>query len=103
MIDLRKREYVAVKGGRDHQSEGDAVMGISAGYRPGTNVELTEDLTRYHPEWKAGTRGVIVPDAGMWARTSDRFVSVLFDPPVGVRDTLVRSLRFLDAEEETRA
>lgn len=68
-------------------------MGINARYRVGQEVELTTDLTRYHPKWIKGTRGKIVPDNDIWARSTDRFVSVDYGPEIGIRDTLVSNLK----------
>ena len=63
----------------------------------GIQVRLTTDLTHYHPGLVKNAQGVTVPAAGMWARGSDRFVSVRFEG-AGVHDILWESLEIIDQE-----
>jgi len=63
----------------------------------GQTVELTADLTSYHPGLVVGVRGVTTAPVGMWARTYDRFVSVQFGPGIGNWDILWSSLRHVPA------
>ncbi|MEZ6057695.1 MAG: hypothetical protein R3C01_13425 [Planctomycetaceae bacterium] len=58
---------------------------------------MTADLTRYHPSLVIGAEGHTTQSAGLWSRTSDRFVPVLF-PASGQFDILWDSLEIIDAE-----
>jgi hypothetical protein len=63
----------------------------------GIQVRLNTDLTQYHPSLVKNAEGVTVPNAGMWARGSDRFVSVRFEG-AGIHDILWESLEIIDEE-----
>jgi len=63
----------------------------------GIQVRLTTDLTQYHPGLVKNVEGITVPNAGMWARSSDLFVSVRFEG-AGVHDILWKSLNIIDEE-----
>jgi hypothetical protein len=59
-------------------------------------VRLKDDLTRYHPSLRIGTEGMTEPNGGMWARGSDRFVSVRF--PETRLDVLWTGLEIIDTK-----
>lgn len=67
---------------------------MAAVFPDGVEVELRDDLTRYHPSLRPGIRGRTSPPVGLWARTSDRFCSVAF-PEVRL-DILWTGLRIVD-------
>lgn len=61
----------------------------------GINVELTTDLTKYHPNLISGTKGITIGEYGMYSRGSDRFIGVNF-PNIKIMDVLWDSLKIID-------
>lgn len=69
--------------------------------KPGTEVQLTADLTDYHPGLKVGTVGIVIdPVRGALSIDLPQFVCVDFGPGIGRRnwDILRKSLRVTGAQ-----